>query len=93
MDILFLDPKDNVAVALRDLEINERISWDADSLQVRSFIPQGHKIALQHISTGEAIIKYGMPIGLAKVPIEAGEHVHIHNVTSAYCNNEQDHYE
>ncbi len=30
------------------------------------------------------ILKYGMPIGIATRNIAAGEHVHIHNIRSAY---------
>lgn len=40
----------------------------------------GHKIALKAITVGEAILKYGQVIGHATRPIEAGEHVHSHNL-------------
>ena len=43
-----------------------------------------HKIARSAIACGETILKYGMPIGVATAPIAAGEHVHIHNIRSAY---------
>ena len=34
------------------------------------------------IHAGEAVIKYGSPIGLATVEIPAGAHVHTHNLAS-----------
>jgi altronate dehydratase len=42
----------------------------------------GHKFALKDMGEGEAIIKYGEPIGQSTVKISRGEHVHVHNVIS-----------
>ncbi len=42
----------------------------------------GHKFALKDIAAGESVIKYGMPIGMAKTDILAGEHVHTHNLAT-----------
>ena len=50
-----------------------------DNVEVRE---DGHKYAIRHISPGENVIKYGMPIGHAKVQIAPGEHVHTHNLAS-----------
>lgn len=44
----------------------------------------GHKVATQTIREGEKIIKYGVPIGSATRAIQAGEHVHLHNIQSDY---------
>ena len=49
---------------------------------VRDPIPAGHKVAIAAIAAGEAVIKYGSPIGIASSDIEAGRHVHTHNVAS-----------
>lgn len=40
----------------------------------------GHKYALQPIKKGDAVIKYGYPIGIALSDISAGGHVHSHNL-------------
>jgi altronate hydrolase len=40
----------------------------------------GHKAALREIRKGEAVIKYGYPIGEATEDIPAGGHVHVHNL-------------
>jgi len=42
----------------------------------------GHKYALQDISAGADIIKYGQPIGHATCPIQKGEAVHSHNLAT-----------
>ncbi len=40
----------------------------------------GHKLSLCHIKKGEAVIKYGYPIGFATEDIPCGEAVHSHNM-------------
>lgn len=49
-----------------------------DNVEVN--IATGHKEALTEIKTGETIIKYGYPIGIATKDIKKGEHVHSHNM-------------
>jgi (2R)-sulfolactate sulfo-lyase subunit alpha len=43
-------------------------------------IPIGHKLALHTIASGDTIIKYGHDIGRAIADIQAGAHLHVHNV-------------
>lgn len=43
----------------------------------------GHKVAKRAIAQGEAVIKYGFPIGIAACDIALGEAVHTHNVRTA----------
>ncbi len=47
-------------------------------------LTMGHKLAARAIAPGEAVLKYGFPIGVAIAPIAAGEHVHTHNLRSAH---------
>ena len=81
---LIIDPKDNVATAVRPLPAGERlrlsVNGGAVELTVGEDIAQGHKLALVGIRQGEPVIKYGETIGLATRDILAGEHVHVHNV-------------
>lgn len=92
--MIVLAKDDNVGVALRDI-IAEEPAADANGreLLARERIPQGHKIALKPIAEGEAIVRYGVPVGLATTAIGQGRLVHVHNVRSRYLDNEQDHYE
>ncbi len=46
-------------------------------------VPRGHKIALAPIPAGEAVIKFGFPIGCATTDIAPGQHVHSHNLATA----------
>lgn len=68
---------DGLRVGVRDKKGNSEI------LTVIGDVPYGHKIALQNISAGEKIVKYGAEIGLATKDIARGEYVHVHNLDSA----------
>ena len=66
-NLFVIHPADNVGV----------------TLVPRGEVPAGHKIALQDIAAGEAVVKYGWPIGTASRAIRAGEWVHVHNLKSS----------
>jgi membrane protein implicated in regulation of membrane protease activity len=78
--VIIIDPKDNVATAIKDLRAAERIDTQRGPVVLLEDIPFGHKVALEAIPEGELLVKYGAPIGRATMPIEPGEHVHIHNI-------------
>ncbi|MBR4580626.1 MAG: altronate dehydratase [Lachnospiraceae bacterium] len=80
MKAIRIHEADNVAVALEDLQKGETVRLSGMEIICRDDIPAGHKIALKPIAEGEAVIKYGNPIGLSKSRIEEGNHVHIHNM-------------
>jgi altronate hydrolase len=75
--LLRIDPRDNVAVALSPIAAGDPV---ADGVKAACDVPAGHKLALRPIGEGEDVLKYGWPIGRAKRPIAAGEHVHTHNL-------------
>ena len=72
--------KDMVAVALAPLAAGEVQSYGGGEIAPLTDIPMGHKVALRDIAAGEAVIKYGFPIGRALEDIPAGAHVHTHNL-------------
>lgn len=80
---LRIHPADTVATALVDLDAGDLISVDGASVRLTEAVARGHKLALAPIAKGEAIIKYGFPIGVATAPIAAGAHVHSHNLATA----------
>lgn len=81
---IIIDKKDNVAVALTDLNKG----YNFNNVCLLSDIPRQHKFALCHIKKGEKVIKYGFPIGVAKENICAGEHIHTHNLKTALTEKE-----
>jgi len=78
--LLRIHPADNVAVALEYLDAGRQIDTDGLCVTLSSPIPRGHKVALAPIATGDRIVKFGNPIGLATVPIQAGDWVHTQNI-------------
>jgi len=85
---IVLNEKDNVATMLNDVRRGDDVevvfqgrSWVIKAL---SDIPFGHKIALKDIHEGEYVIKYGEIVGVARKEIRRGEHVHVHNLRSAF---------
>ena len=80
MKVIKIHPNDNVAVAIEAINAQEEFEVNGQSYVATMPIPAGHKVAIQTIAVGENVIKYGFPIGHAKVEIQVGEHVHSHNV-------------
>lgn len=80
--LLVLAAGDSVAIALSDLEAGDEVGLDGGVLTIVQAIPKGHKVALRDIAEGCPVSKYATQIGTATVPIEAGTHVHVHNVES-----------
>ena len=79
-DLIRIASQDLVAVALRPLKAGEAVRWNGGEITPREDIPMGHKVALREIHRGEAVIKYGFPIGEATEDIPAGAHIHTHNL-------------
>lgn len=80
--ILRLDPRDDVATALRPLAPGERLEVQGEVIDVREAIPFGHKLALRDLGAGAEVRKFGWPIGALRAPVRAGDHVHDHNVST-----------
>ena len=79
-DMVRITPRDMVAVALKPLKAGETVSYGEGRVTLLEDLPMGHKAALRDIRRGEAVIKYGYPIGEATDDIPAGGHVHTHNL-------------
>lgn len=75
-----IHPSDTVAVALQALRAGESVAVEGFAGRLPGDVPAGHKFALRPIGAGEAVLKYGQPIGQAVRDIAPGEHVHTHNL-------------
>jgi galactarate dehydratase len=69
-----LNERDNVAIVVNDFGLPAGSRF-ACGLELRAFVPQGHKTALVDIAEGAPILRYGEVIGYAASPILAGEWV------------------
>lgn len=84
--VLKLHPDDSVVVVIAEkgLDPGARVLIDLDGnekvIEVREWIPRGHKLAIRTIEQGEFVIKFGHPIGKARRRVETGDPVHTHNL-------------
>lgn len=63
MDVIRINPSDNVCVAIVPLAKGAVVEVGGESLRLLDDITAGHKIALKDFKTGEQVVKYGFPIG------------------------------
>lgn len=82
LQVLQVHPRDNVVVALQALAAGTVLPEPFAAITTAQDIPAGHKIALQPLAKGEPVIKYGFAIGGATTDIQAGEHIHSHNLAT-----------
>ncbi len=82
--LILLNPQDNVLVAGREIAKGESVVISGMKIEVSQNVKLGFKLAAKKITTGEKILKYGIPIGSASMDILPGEIVHIHNLQSDY---------
>jgi altronate dehydratase small subunit len=86
IDAIIINENDNVATALRDLNLQEEVTvgWGAKigKIAIKEKIAYGHKFAVKDIAINEEVIKYGEVIGRATQMIKSGTHAHIHNIES-----------
>ena len=78
--VLKITPGDNVAVALHPIAKGETVAIGTEQIKALEDVPQGHKMAVSHITAGNKVIKYGYAIGHAETDIAAGQWVHTHNM-------------
>ena len=77
---LRINPADNVAVAIVNLPAGEHLSVDGIEITLNEDIPTGHKFALKNFAEGENVIKYGYPIGHARMAKKQGDWMNETNI-------------
>lgn len=82
---MIIDEKDTVAVAIEPVKAGQAAAWldktgGLHEVTAVTDIPIYHKFAIRDMQKGEPVVKYGEHIGLAARDIQAGEHVHTHDV-------------
>ena len=92
-NLIRINTRDNVAVAIKGLMKGDVVTVDGDTFTVFSDIPAGHKVALCDIKKDEDVIKYGYPIGAAKENIKKGSHVHAFNIHTLLNEDAEYHYD
>ncbi|QLC35257.1 UxaA family hydrolase (plasmid) [Halarchaeum sp. CBA1220] len=80
---LLMAESDTVATAIDDLDGGRVVDDGGYHVTLAEDVPFGHKVALESMSRGDVVRKYGEAIGRATQAIEPGEWVHTHNCESA----------
>ena len=83
--LIRMHPDDNVAIVANDggLPAGTAISQGlAAGLTLREKVPQGHKVALRDIAAGQAVLRYNVPVGVARTAIAVSAVV---GMTSKRC--------
>jgi altronate hydrolase len=79
-----LDPKDNVMVALQDLQAGMAINTgNGTDLNLKEKIPAKHKFFLHDLAKGDSITMYGVTVGKAQQDIPAGSLMNVFNTKHA----------
>jgi altronate hydrolase len=80
LNVLQLDPRDNVLIALTDLKPGERVDFGGRTYSLLKNVPAKHKFATRDLGIGDAVIMYGVLVGKALKPIAAGELLTVSNI-------------
>ncbi|WP_019447514.1 UxaA family hydrolase [Cupriavidus sp. BIS7] len=83
---IVLNRADNVATLLDAGRAGDKCQLEGEKtgeLVLLQDVPFGHKICVADTSAGSQILKYGQVIGMASRAVQAGEHMHVHNIESS----------
>src|SRR3954470_14883156 len=78
--VLQLDPRDNVLIALADLKQGEAVEFGGERFTVSSRVPAKHNFSTQDLPVGAPITMYGVLVGKASQPIRKGELLTVSNI-------------
>lgn len=82
--LVLLSPEDNCLIACSHLAAGAVVQLEGCSATLPREIGLGHKLARRAIVKGEKVLKYGAIIGSLRLSVEAGDHIHTHNLDSDY---------
>ncbi len=75
--------KDNVLVALQDLDSGTSIKWQDQNIQLQEKIPVKHKFTINSLETGDFVTMYGVKVGRCTSPIPQGARISTENLKHA----------
>jgi altronate hydrolase len=70
--VLKVHPKDNVIVALRNLEAGELIEFEGQTYQILESVEAKHKFYTEDIPQGGAVTMYGVLVGKVTIDVKRG---------------------
>ena len=79
-NVLQIDPRDNVLIALTDLKRCETVTLHSNSYVLETDVAAKHKFASEDLAEGANVIMYGVIVGRATTPIRKGEALTTRNI-------------
>ena len=67
-------PGDNLAIAIRRLEAGTGVVRRGTEFPLNSTVLEGHRFAIRPIATGDKLLSWGLPFGLATRDIHPGDY-------------------
>ncbi|MCT3660918.1 UxaA family hydrolase [Elizabethkingia anophelis] len=81
--ILRINPKDNVLVALQDIEQGEKVLFEGLEYEVLEKIPAKHKFFMQDLPQGSEVMMYGVLVGKTQFDVKKGARMSVENTKHA----------
>src|SRR5947209_5663238 len=78
--VLQLDPRDNVLIALADLQQGDSVEFNGSQYPLVSRVQAKHKFATQDLSIGSNVLMYGVLVGKTSQPVRRGEALTVQNL-------------
>jgi altronate hydrolase len=78
--ILQLDPRDNVLIALTDLNQGDQVQFNRNTYSLVSPVTAKHKFATEDLPVGSDVIMYGVLVGKTSQPVKKGEALTLGNL-------------
>jgi altronate hydrolase len=78
--VLQLNPRDNVLVALQNLQQGETVTFGSQAYRLGSNVPAKHKFAIRDLAAGDPVTMYGVLVGKAVEAIQEGQVLSTRNV-------------
>src|SRR5436309_6351211 len=72
-NVLQLDPRDNVLIALTELQRGETVEHSGKQYTPVAGVPAKHKFATEDLPTGASVTMYGVLVGKILRPVRRGE--------------------
>ncbi len=81
--ILRINPKDNVLVALQDIEQGEKVLFEGLEYETLEKIPAKHKFFMQDLPQGSEVMMYGVLVGKTQFDVKQGARMNVENTKHA----------
>lgn len=80
-ELVKIHPKDNVAVALKDLKAGHTVDFEGEQILISTDTSAKHKVAIQELKAGDKVYMYGVLVGKVNETLKSGDLLTTENTT------------